>query len=117
MFSYSPNFYQGRLQRLVVRCFSICHAVVRHLQGSKLTRDMMVMKAMTASCRRVRSAAPEIVFPTEQRGSILYSFLLYRLHKIFSHLQNKKRYVIMFFGYKNRFLARQIGNGHGFHTP
>ena len=22
----------------------------------------------------------------------------------------------MFFVYKNRFLARQIGNGHGFHT-
>ena len=90
MFSYSPNFYQERLQRLVVRCISICRAVIRHLQGSKLTRDMMVMKAVTASCCRVRSAAPEIQFPTEQRGSILYSFLLYPLHKILSHLQNKK---------------------------
>ena len=90
MFSYSLNFYQERLQRLVVRCISICHAVIRHLQGSKLTRDMMVIKAMTASCCRVRSAAPEIQFPTEQRGLILYSFLLYPLHKIFSHLQNKK---------------------------
>ena len=48
------------------------------------------MKAVTAWCCRVRSAAPEIQFPTEQRGSILYSFLLYTLHKIFSHLQNKK---------------------------
>ena len=76
----------------------MCHAVIRHLQGSKLTRDMMVMKAMTASCRRVRSAAPEIQFPTEQRGSILYSFLLYPLHKIFSHLQNKKvrNYVFLY---------------------
>ena len=90
MFSYSPNFYQERLQRLVVRCISICHAVIRHLQGSKLTRDMMVMKAITASCCRVRSAAPEIQAPTDQKGSILYSFLLYPLHKIFSHLQNKK---------------------------
>ena len=90
MFSYSPNFYQERLQRLVVRCISIRQAVIRHLQGSKLTRDMMVMKAMTASCRRVRSAAPEIQFPTEQRGSILYSCLLYPLHEIFSFLQNKK---------------------------
>ena len=90
MFSYSPNFYQERLQRLVVRCISICRAVIRHLQGSKLTRDMMVMKAVTAWCCRVRSAAPEIQFPTELRGSILYSFLLYPLHKIFSHLQNKK---------------------------
>ena len=90
MFSYSPNFYQERLQRLVVRCISICRAVIRHLQGSKLTRDMMVMKAVTAWCCRVRSAAPEIQFPTEQRGSILYSFLLYPLHKIFSHLQNEK---------------------------
>ena len=90
MFSYSPNFYQERLQRLVVRCIPICHTVIRHLQGSKLTRDMIVMKANTASCCRVRSAAPEIQFPTEQRGSILYSFLLYPLHKIFSHLQNKK---------------------------
>ena len=108
MFSYSPNFYQERLQRLVVRCISICRAVIRHLQGSKLTRDMMVMKNVTAWCCLVRSAAPEIQFPTEQRGSILYSFLLYPLHKIFSHLQNKKvrNYV---FVYKNRFLARQIG--------
>ena len=48
------------------------------------------MKAVTAWCCRARSAAPEIQFPTEQRGSILYSFLLYPLHKIFSHLQNKK---------------------------
>ena len=69
---------------------SICRAVIRHLQESKLTRDMMVMKAVTAWCCRVRSAAPEIQFPIEQRGSILYSFLLYPLHKIFSHLQNKK---------------------------
>ena len=90
MFSYSPNFYQERLQRLVVRCISICRAVIRHLQGSKLTRDMMVMKAVTAWCCRVRSAAPEIQFPTEQRGSVLCSFLLYPLHKIFSYLQNKK---------------------------
>ena len=90
MFSYSPNFYQERLQRLVVRCISICHAVIRHLQGSKLTRDMMVMKANTASCCRVRPAAPEIQFLTEQRGSVLYSFLLYPLHIFFSHLQNKK---------------------------
>ena len=90
MFSYSPNFYQERLQRLVVRCISICRTVIRHLQGSKLTRDMMVMKAVTAWCCHVRSAAPEVQFPTEQRGSILYSFLLYPLHKIFSHLQNKK---------------------------
>ena len=48
------------------------------------------MKAVTAWCCRVRSAAPEIQFPTEQRGSILCLFLLYPLHKIFSHLQNKK---------------------------
>ena len=96
MFSYSPNFYQERLQRLVVRCFSICRAVIRHLQGSKLTRDMMVMKAVTAWCCSVRSAAPEIQFPTEQRGSILYSFLLYPLHKIFSHLQNKKVRINVF---------------------
>ena len=109
MFSYSPNFYQERLQRLVVRCISICRAVIRHLQGSKLTRDMMVMKAVTAWCCRVRSAAPEIQFPTEQRGSILCSFLLYPLHKIFSHLPNKKVRNIVFFVYKNRFLARQIG--------
>ena len=90
MFSYSPSLYQERLQRLVVRCISICRAVICHLQGSKLTRDMMVMKAVTAWCCRVRSAAPEIQFPTEQRGSILYSFLFYPLHKIFSYLQNKK---------------------------
>ena len=90
MFSYSPNFYQERLQRLVVRCIFICRAVIRHLQRSKLTCDMMVMKAVTAWCCRIRSAAPEIQFSTEQRGSILYSFLLYPLHKIFSHLQNKK---------------------------
>ena len=98
MFSYSPNFYQERLQRLVVRCISICRAVIRHLQGSKLTRDVMVMKAVTAWCCRVRSAAPEIQFPTEQRGSTLYSFLLYPLHKIFSHLQNKKvRYSVFWY--------------------
>ena len=109
MFSNSPNFYQERLQRLVVRCISICRAVIRHLQGSKLTRDMMVMKAVTAWCCRVRSAAPEIQFPTEQRGSTVYSFLLYPLHKIFSHLQNKKVRNNVFFVYKNRFLARQIG--------
>ena len=109
MFSYSPNFYQERLQRLVVRCISICRAVIRHLQGSKLTRDMMVMKAVTAWCCRVRSAAPEIQFPTEQRGSILHSFLLYSLHKIFSHLQNKKVRNNVFFVYKNIFLERQIG--------
>ena len=112
MFSYSPNFYQERLQRLVVRCISICRAVIRHLQGSKLTRDMMVMKAVTAWCCRVRSAAPEIQFPTEQRDSILYSFLLYPLHKIcikYFLICKIKRYVIMFFVYKNRFLARQIG--------
>ena len=109
MFSYSPNFYQERLQRLVVRCISICRAVIRHLQGSKLTRDMMVMKAVTAWCCRVRSAAPEILFPTEQRGSILCSFLLYPLRKIFSHLQNKKVRNNVFFVYKNRFPARQIG--------
>ena len=48
-------------------------------------------------------------FPKNKKGSILYSFLLHPLHKIFSHLQNKS--VIMFFVYKNRFLARQIGNG------
>ena len=29
-------------------------------------------------------------FPQNKKGSILYSFLLYPLHKIFSHLQNKK---------------------------
>ena len=51
---------------------------------------MMVMKAMNASCCRVQSAAPEIQFTTEQRGSILYAFLLYPLHKIFSLLQSKK---------------------------
>ena len=109
MFSYSPNFYQERLQRLVVRCISICRAVIRHLQGPKLTRDMMVMKAVTAWCCRVRSAAPETQFPTEQRGSILCSFLLYPLHKIFSHLQNKKVRNNVFFVYKNGFPARQIG--------
>ena len=110
MFSYSPSFYKERLQRLVVRCISICRAVIRHLQGSKLTRDMMVMKAVTAWCCRVGSAAPEIQFPTEQRGSILCSFLLYPLHKIFSHLQNKKvRNNAFFFVYKNRFPALQNG--------
>ena len=56
----------------------------------KVDTGMMVMKAVTAWCCRVRSAVPEIQFPTEQRGSILYSFLLYPLHKIFSHLQNIK---------------------------
>ena len=106
MFSYSPNFYQERLQRLVVRCISICHAVIRHLQGSKLTRDMMVMKALTASCRLVQTSAPEIQFPTEQRGSLLYSCLLYPLHKIFSYLQNKKVR-------NNVFLYIQIDFWHG----
>ena len=57
----------------------------------------------------VRSAAPEIQFPTEQRGSILCSFLLYPLHKIFSHLQNKKVRNNVFFVYKNRYPAWQIG--------
>ena len=90
MFSYSPNFYQERLQRLVVRCISICRAVIRHLQGSKLTRDMMVMKAVTAWCCRVRSAAPEIHFPLNKEVQFSIHFLLYPLHKIFSHLQNKK---------------------------
>ena len=90
MFSYSPNFYQERLQRLVVRRVSICHAVIRHLQGSKLTRGMMFMKAMTASCRRVRSAAPEIQFPTEQKRVNSLFIKLYPLHKIFFLLQNKK---------------------------
>ena len=66
------------------------------------------MKAVTAWCCRVRSAAPEIQFPTEQRGSIVYSFLLYPLHKIFSHLHNKKVRNNVFV-YKNRFLAQQIG--------
>ena len=108
MFSYSPNFYQERLQRLVVRCISICRAVIRHLQGSKLTRDMMVMKAWTEWCCRVRSAAPEIQFPTEQRGSILYSVCSILCIKYFI-ICKIKRYVIMFFVYKNRFLARQIG--------
>ena len=95
MFSYSPNFYQERLQRLVVRCISICRAVIRHLQGSKLTRDMMVMKAVTAWCCRVRSAAPEIQFPTEQKGSILYSFCSILCIKYFL-ICKIKRYVICF---------------------
>ena len=111
MFSYSPNFYQERLQRLVVRCISICHAVIRHLQGSKLTRDMMVMKAMTALCCRVRSAAPEIQSPTEQkRVNSQFIFALSSAQNIFSHLQNKKVRNNVF-EYKNRFLARKIGNG------
>ena len=42
------------------------------------------------------------------RFNSLYSFLLYPLHKIFSHLQNKKVRNNVFV-YKNRFLARQIG--------
>ena len=109
MFSYSPNFYQERLKRLVVRCISICHAVIRHLKGSKLTRDMMVMKAMTASCRRVRSPRQKSYFPQNKKGSILYSILLYCI-KYFL-ICKIKRYVIMFFVYKNRFLVRQIGNG------
>ena len=54
------------------------------------------MKAMTASCRRVRSAAPEIQFSQNKKGSILYSFLLYPLHKIFL-ICKIKRYVIMLF--------------------
>ena len=111
MFSYSPNFYQERLQRLVVRCISICHAVIRHLQGSKLTRDMMVMKAMTALCCRVRSAVPEIQSPTEQkRVNSQFIFALSSAQNIFSHLQNKKVRNNVF-EYKNRFLARKIGNG------
>ena len=68
------------------------------------------MKAVTAWCCRVRSAAPEIQFPTEQRGSILYSFLLYPLHKIFSHLQNKKVR-------NNVFLYIKIDFWHGRSVP
>ena len=120
MFSYTPNFYQERLQRLVVRgipyvtrSYSLAHAVIRHLQGSKLTRDIMVMKAVTAWCCRVRFAAPEIQFPTEQRGSILYSFLLYPLHKIFSHLQNKKVRIFFFFFFFFFFLYIKIDFWHG----
>ena len=109
-FHILPTFSQERLQRLVVRCISICRAVIRHLQGSKLTRDMMVMKAVTAWCCRVRSAAPEIQFPTEQRGSILYSFLLYPLHKIFSYLQNKKVH-------NNVFCIKKIDFWHGRSGP
>ena len=109
MFSYSPNFYQERLQRLVVMCISICHAVIRHLQGSKLTRDIMVMKAMTALCCRVRSAAPEIQSPTEQNRSILNSFLLYPLHKIYFLICKKKRYVIMFLNIKIDFWHGRSG--------
>ena len=111
MFSYSPNFYQERLQRLVVRCISICRAVIRHLQGSKLTRDMMVMKAVTAWSCRVRSAAPEIQFPTEQRGSILYSFCSILCIKYFL-ICKIKRYVIMFF-----FLYIKIDFWHGRSGP
>ena len=54
---------------------------------------------MVLPCPICRARNP---FPTEQRSSILYSFLLYPLHEIFSHLQK-------IFVYKNRFLARQIG--------
>ena len=108
MFSYSPNFYQERLQRLVVRCISICRAVIRHLQGSKLTRDMMVMKAVTAWCCRVRSAAPEIHFPLNKEVQFSIHFCSILCIKYFL-ICKIKRYVIMFFVYKNRFLARQIG--------
>ena len=109
MFSYSPNFYQERLQRLVVRCISICHAVIRHLQGSKLTRDMMVMKAMTALCCRVRSAAPEIQSPTEQKKgqfSIHFCSILCTKY-IFSFAI--KRYVIMFLNIKIDFWHGRSG--------
>ena len=106
MFSYSPNFYQERLQRLVVRCISICRAVIRHLQGSKLARDMMVMKAVTAWCCRVQSAAPEIHFPLNKEVQFSIHFCSILCIKYFLKI---KRYVIMFFVYKNRFLARQIG--------
>ena len=108
MFSYSPNFYQERLQRLVVRCVSICRAVIRHLQGSKLTRDMMVMKAVTAWCCRVRSAAPEIHFSLNKEVQFPIHFCSI-LCIIYFLICKIKRYVIMFFVYKNRFLARHIG--------
>ena len=108
MFSYSPNFYQERLQRLVVRCISICRAVIRHLQGSKLTRDMMVMKAVTAWCCRVRSSAPEIHFPLNKEVQFSIHFCSILCIKYFL-ICKIKRYVIMFFVYKNRFLALQIG--------
>ena len=108
MFSYSPNFYQKRLQRLVVRCISICRAVIRHLQGSKLTRNMMVMKAVTAWCCRVRSAAPEIHFPLNKEVQFSIHFCSILCIKYFL-ICRIKSYVIMFFVYKNRFLARQIG--------
>ena len=109
MFSYSPNFYQERLQRLVVRCISICRAVIRHLQGSKLTRDMMVMKAVTAWCFRVRSAAPEIHFPLNKEVQFSIHFCSILCIKYFL-ICKIKRYVIVFFVYENRFLARQIGS-------
>ena len=96
MFSYSPNFYQERLQRLVVRCISICRAVIRHLQGSKLTRDMMVMKAVTAWCCRVRSAAPEIHFPQNKEVQFSIHFCSILCIKYFL-ICKIKRYVIMFF--------------------
>ena len=108
MFSYSPNFYQEKLQRLVVRCISICRAVIRHLQESKLTRDMMVMKAVTAWCCRVRSAAPENHFPLNKEVQFSIHFCSILCIKYFL-ICKIKRYVIMFFVYKNRFLARQIG--------
>ena len=60
---------------------------------------------MVLPCPICRARNP---IPTEQRGSILYSFLLYPLRKIFSHLQNKKVRNNVFV-YKNRFLARQMG--------
>ena len=108
MFSYSPNFYQERLQRLVVRCISRCRAVIRHLQGSKLTSDMMVMKAVTAWCCRVRSAAPKSNFPQNKEVQFSVHFCSILCIKYFL-ICKIKRYVIMFFVYKNRFLARQIG--------
>ena len=98
MFSHSPNFYQERLQRLVVRCISICRAVIRHLQGSKLTRDMMVMKAVTAWCCRVRSAAPEIHFPLNKEVQFSIHFCSILCIEYFLICKIKK-YVIMFFLY------------------
>ena len=107
MFSYSSNFYQERLQRLVVRCISICRAVIRHLQGSKLTRDMMVMKAVTAWCCRVRSAHQKSNFPQNKEVQFSVHFCSILCIKYFL-ICKIKRYVIMFFVYKNRFLERPI---------
>ena len=77
-------------------------------QGSKLTRDMMVMKAVTAWCCRVRSAAPEIHFPLNKEVQFSIHFCSILCIKYFL-ICKIKRYVIIFFVYKNRFLARQIG--------